>query len=114
MIAFEFAYDIYKHLITLDTGAIVLLIGLVEKLYPNPIKKGAMVISLISFVVSIFGSLVMLVIIITDMGMGGGFGSNSIENFAGLLGTLTAWGGFLMGVLSLVFFGIKNLYSSNA
>jgi len=93
MTATDMAYDIYKHLITLDTGA--------------------MVVSLISFLISIFGCLSMLVIISSIVGGSEQFMTSTSGDYAGAAGTLAAWGGFVVGILGLVSFGIRNLYTES-
>lgn len=106
----KLAYDIYKHLITLNTGSIVILVTLLEKLFTNPEWKLAIAISLCSFVISIFGCLGMLIVITMDVASSGEFGNNKKEYFFASSATLTAWGGFLIGIISIVIFAIKNIY----
>lgn len=113
MTSVDMAYDIYKLLITLDAGAIVILIGLLERLFQKPKFKGAIVVSLVSFVVSMLGCLAMLVVINAGLASSGQYGGTSLSNFTGAFGTITAWVGFIMGIFSLVVFVIANLYSDS-
>lgn len=46
-------YDSMKHLTTLNTGSILLLVTFLEKLFGNPRWKALIAVSLISFVASI-------------------------------------------------------------
>jgi hypothetical protein len=108
--ALKFAYDIYKHLITLNTGSILILITLLDKLFKNPKWKLVIAISLCSFVVSLLSCLVMLLVITMDIASSGKYGRERIENIVGGSATVAAWGGFLAGIVSLVVFAIKNLY----
>jgi|RhiMetdeSRZDD1v2_1073273.scaffolds.fasta_scaffold45817_5 hypothetical protein len=106
----KLAYDLYKQLITIDTGSIVLLVTLLDKLFQHPEWRGAMVLSLVGFTVSVAGCTGMLVIVVADVAHRGDFGNTGVSNLAGATATIVAWAGFLTGLVSLVVFTLKNLY----
>lgn len=102
-------YDIYKHLTTLSTGSILIIVALLEKVFVHPKWKAFVVSAFCLFLLTILGSLVTMIICAHGVRVGEkshqetrAFGQNVI-----LLCLLS----FVLGVLSLVVFSIKNLYS---
>lgn len=108
--ATKIAYDIYKHLTTLNTGSIVLLVALLDKLFSSPEWKLAIAVSLFSFVLSLIACLGMLIVINIDIANDGSFGKTKKQDLIGFWLTASSWGGFAIGVICLVLFAIKNLY----
>ena len=106
----KLAYDLYKHLITLDTGSIVLLATFLDKFFKQPEWKGAVVLCLCSFGISVLGCLVILVSLMIDVRLKGTFGQTPKQARYIFSGLVCAWGGYLIGLGSLIAFIIKNLY----
>lgn len=50
-------FDYFKHLATLSTGSILILVAFFEKVFSNPIGEAWVVVSVICFVLCIAGSL---------------------------------------------------------
>jgi glucan phosphoethanolaminetransferase (alkaline phosphatase superfamily) len=50
-------YDMFKHLTTLNTGAVLIIVALLEKLFSNPKLKGLVGFSFLCFIISIITSL---------------------------------------------------------
>lgn len=103
-----FAY--LRHLDTLSTGAVILQIGFLEKIFPHPKWKALVAVSLISFTVSIVASVVAQTATLgrfsryswvwADRGF-------SISCFA----LFTVWLGFMSGLTTLMTFALKNLFT---
>ncbi len=105
--SWKLRYDTYKHLTTLSTGSILLLVTFLEKLFTRPIWKELVIVSFCMFLVTILASLVL-------MNMSAGFiREMEIEKRDEKLGsicvvvTLTS---FLFGIVTLIIFAVKNLY----
>ena|ERR1043165_3005906 len=94
-----------KHLTTLSTGTIVLQIAFLEKLFPHPRWKALIVVSLMSLSVSVLGSVAAYTMLLgqtpTELS------ERQTEILAGLM--VSVWAGFLLGILILGVFGVKNL-----
>jgi glucan phosphoethanolaminetransferase (alkaline phosphatase superfamily) len=109
----KLAFDLYKNLITLDTGAIVLIATFLN-FFKQPEKllewKGAIVLCLCFFGLSIIGCLIILLSLVIDVRMKGRFGHTKKQERYLVIGMLCAWGGYLIGLASLIAFIIKNLY----
>jgi hypothetical protein len=114
-------HDTYKHLTTLSTGCIVLLSTFLEKLFQKPDWRFLVVVAFTSFVVSVVASVVAM------------FGNSSLmhaQEFStslkvdeqrvfldveitrlrklALIVVPLSCGGFLIGVVALALFGVKN------
>jgi|GEM_PF-2398080 len=99
-------YDIYKHLTTLSTGSILLLITFLEKLFSRPSYKWLVPLALCSLFASIFFSFFVMNILasyVRDMGADKRFiKRNMVIIFISL-------GLFLLGIISLIVFAVVNL-----
>ena len=104
---FKQVSDHFKHLTTLSSGFILVMATMAEKLFKNPGWPILMAVSFLLFVVSIVASL-----------MAQAYYIDSIQNPKDFLGkrtgtitvgaTFVAWGAFVLGVLSLVIFALRN------
>lgn len=106
--AWKLRYDTYKHLTTLSTGSILLLVTFLEKLFNKPLWKGLVVVALCLFLTSILASLFAMNVLasaVQNMGM-----SRKEEAFSGII-IFVAWSGFLFGIISMIIFAVKNLYA---
>ena len=99
-----------RHLTTLSTGSIVLIVTFLERLFSKPLWKVAVVISLVGFMVSVLASIVVYTVTIW-------FPSENFRKsnrLAGIhgLGIIFTWAGFLIGILCLGIFALRNLMQS--
>lgn len=61
-------YDTAKHITTLNTGSILILVTFLEKLFANPFWKALVAIALASFVLSTICSLLLMILISWTIG----------------------------------------------
>jgi len=105
----KLAFDLYKNLITLDTGAIVLIAAFLN-FFKDPQWKWAIVLCLCFFCLSIIGCLIILLSLVIDVRLRGRFGQTPKQVRYIIGGMLCAWGEYLIGLASFVAFVIKNLF----
>lgn len=98
----KLSFEWCKHLSTLSTGSILLMVTFIEKLSSQPDWKILLSISLVGFVATIIGSLGVQLEHLIEQGYGE---PTKLGFIAGLMAIL----GFLLGILSLTIFGLKNL-----
>jgi hypothetical protein len=103
-------FDYLRHLSTLSTGSVILLVTLVEKVFPHPRWKASLVVSLLSFTLSIIGSVAAHTMF---LGVGAeGAPEEWKGERAGYLaatGMVATWSGFLLGIIAFITFALKNL-----
>lgn len=98
--AFKLIFDYLKHLTTLSSGSILLVVTLAEKFFANSPFRGVLFLALVSFGWSILTALLSMAVI--SMNVGGGI-------FSPLARKAFAWGfamsalGFLGGMFILIF-----------
>jgi hypothetical protein len=102
--------EFLKHLTTLSTGSILLMVTFLEKLFQNPEWKFLVGVSLASFTISIVGCLVTHLQSVYDVEKGSGVPLGQSRFFLIITCLLLALGGFFLGLLALVIFALKNLY----
>lgn len=99
-------YDSMKHLTTLSTGILVILVSLVEKIFPNSHKWYFLFpIVLITFLVSICATLLCMLYIgeaISEIETSGDRESLFMRSY------LISIASFFLGLLILVIFSIRN------
>jgi hypothetical protein len=101
--------DYLKHITTLSTGAIVLMAAFLEKVFIQPKWRVLVAISLVSFMASIVAALVVHTIV-----LGNHFESTdkrSRELMVGGYTLIIVWATFVLGMLSLTIFTIRNLWA---
>jgi len=106
--SWKLQYDIYKHLTTLSTGSILLLITFLEKLFNKPIWKGLVVVALCCLILSILLSFIVMNLMasqVRDMEVDQRFVKRNLTVI------ILAISMFLLGIISLAAFAIKNLMS---
>ena len=99
--------DYLKHLTTLSTGSLLLLVTFIEKIFVHPEWKFLVVIAIGSFLVSIVSAVAAMTAhaaTIHDSNPGSGI---SLLGGSDLIGT---WVGFLIGICSLAVFALRNLW----
>jgi hypothetical protein len=97
-----------KHLTTLSTGSIVLIAAFLEKLFSKPVWKLTVAVSLIGFMVSVVSSVISYTIFI-EFHIEADEPSPRWSDVIVLAAMLLTWVGFLVGILSLAIFALKNL-----
>jgi hypothetical protein len=103
-------FEYLRHLTTLSTGSIVLIAAFLEKVFQKPLWKAAVVVSLLGFMVSVLSSVVVYTILIIFEYPAPGKNLKTPEwaDVLGGTGTLLTWVGFLIGILSLAVFAVRN------
>ncbi len=104
--SWKLQYDIYKHLTTLSTASILLLITFLEKLFAKPAWKGLVLVALIALLASILVSFIVMNLMasqVREMEVDQRFVSRNLAVIIIALGT------FLLGIFSLIIFAVKNL-----
>jgi hypothetical protein len=105
--------DFLKHQTTLATGSILILTGLFEKVFIQPRWRAFIVISLACFVLAVVFGVRAYILVITHQFRTNQHGDNWAwqENWNHILSFgQFAWRNFLLGILSLVVFAIRNLF----
>lgn len=107
----KLVYDTFKHLTTVATGSILLMIGFLEKLFKSPQWKALIVVTFISFLLSVCASIGMMIMIATSIKQFGDL-TKLQEKFVGLF-FCTVLATFFIGLLCLVIFALKNFLLLN-
>lgn len=105
--SWKLRHDTYKHLTTLNTGSILLLVTFLEKIFTRPIGKLLVIMTFGSFLVSILASFMVMNIItslVRDME------ASETEDSINTVIIWVALASFLVGILCLVIFASVNLY----
>lgn len=107
---YKLEFEYLKYITTICTGSILLVITFLDKLFEKPELKTAIAISLCSFLVSIIICAFTMASIIEKASEKNDLSwRNKVQKFTiGLI--FTALGAYLVGVVSLVWFGLKNLF----
>jgi hypothetical protein len=107
--ALRLYYDFYKHLTTLSTGSILIIVALLEKVFVHPKWKAFVVFAFAFLLLTILGSLTAMTLCAYGIKVGeSGYRESKPFGVAIILLTLFF---FVLGVTSLVVFATKNLYS---
>lgn len=104
--SWKLQYDIYKHLTTLSTGSILLLITFLDKLFAQPVWKGLVVVALCCLFASILTSFVVMNLMasqVREMEVDQRFVARNLTVIILALST------FSLGIVSLIIFAVKNL-----
>jgi hypothetical protein len=105
---FKAMADYLKHVTTLSTGSIVLITTFLEKLFAKPEWKIIVVVSIVGFMVSVLSSMIAYTILILYENP---LNSEETPTWAAQLGTFgmfSTWIGFLIGILTLAIFALRN------
>jgi hypothetical protein len=101
-------YDLFKHITTISTGSVVLIITFLEKLFANPAWKGLVTASFGFLTLSVVASLTTMFFLSRTIGQLGKMPKRAEPFFeASMIVTITS---FLIGITCLVVFAVKNLY----
>lgn len=102
----KLSYDLFKHITTLSTGTLLILIAFLERLFQNPTWKFLVSISFTSLVLVIVLSLVLMFLIAGGIGE---FGELREREYK-----INRWififtiGFFVVGIISFVAFALVN------
>jgi hypothetical protein len=98
--------DYFKHLTTLSTGSIVLIATFLDRVFAQPKGKFLAILSIIGFVISVIACVIEQTITLMDKP-----GAKRMVwwTTAGGVSIVFAWTGFLLGIISLSIFAIRNL-----
>jgi len=107
---YKLEFEYLKHLTTISTGSILLLVAFLDKIFTQAKCKSAIAVSLISFLLSIILCAISQATIIEKASEKDNLTwRNKIQNLTvGLF--LFALLSYVIGVISLVAFGLKNLF----
>lgn len=97
-------HDTIKHLSTLSTGSILLLVALLEKLFTAPHWKLVVATSFVSFIISTASSVRVMIAITGLVARGDDDFNRSIPFYK-----VSAWT-FILGIFCLVAFILRNLW----
>jgi uncharacterized membrane protein len=98
-----------RHITALSTGSIVLMASFLEKIFPRPHWKFAVVISFLGFMIAVASSVLVYSVVV--------FYENPTKHreytpdwaaTMGGLGMFMTWIGFMIGVMTLALFAIRN------
>lgn len=99
-----------KYVVTLSTGAIGIIASLLEKLFTAPLWKWAVVSAVLGFMVAVVGAMTMYTLfLVHERPENREVDAPDWVKIVGGTSALAMWAGFLIGVLSLGVFAIKNL-----
>jgi hypothetical protein len=109
--------DYLKHLTTLSTGSLVLIVTFLDKLFVRPRWNAVMIASLIGFLVSILGSVVLLTIISIVSYYWANDDKDQLPDYLATMLKISlpfTWLGFSTGVVCMTVFSIKNLIGAGS
>ena len=101
-------HDTFRHLTTLSTGSILLLATFVKDLFPVPEWSFLVGVSFGFLIVSIVSSVFMMALIAYYFGGGERPSKGGITVI--LIGLIGVAGGFILGIVAMVAFALKNFY----
>ena len=105
--AYTSLLDYLRHISSLSTGSILLIVAFLEKLFVDPEWRICIGISLISFLLTIIATVAAQAFVVEHIDYKNP--SVKIARFTGLI-IICMWGFFLIGLISLIAFALKNLY----
>jgi hypothetical protein len=100
-------HDSFKHLTTLSTGSILILVTFLDKVVKSPHWHALVPISVLGFLVSVVTSVAVL-FTYASLHFEDAYVQRVVEKWGGRA-AMVAIGGFLVGVLALVVFAMRNL-----
>ena len=105
-------YDYLKHLSTLSTGSILVITAFLEKLFTQPEWKISVGISLVGFLLTVVGVIIFHSITVIEQTLYSEDESNIPDwlGMTGLISILISWFSFIVAIVSMTVFALKNLY----
>ena len=105
---YKLIFDYLKHLTTLSTGSIVIMATFLDKLLKAPEWPFLAIVSIIGFLIAVVFSVMTHTLFLVDLPVRA-FPTKEWEKTLGGSFLFLTWFGFLLGVISLGVFAIKNL-----
>ncbi|MBN2593318.1 MAG: hypothetical protein JXA81_07410 [Sedimentisphaerales bacterium] len=106
----KFSFDFFKHLTTLNTGVIILIATLRDKLFNISKCSCLMIVAMPSFLISLVGSVFMMYFVIYVMRNEEMYpGVSSRSKMPALVGTIISAGFFLLAMVCILVYMIVNL-----
>lgn len=109
-------FDYFKHITTLNTGAILIIVAFIERAFKNPEGKSLVVLAFICFVLSLIGSVSTMyqyAIKILKEETKSIKKEKKFKRFLISLNFLLSKYGFIIGMLLLALFGVINIISGS-
>lgn len=103
----ELATSYIKHISTISTGSIFLLVTLLDKLFKNPEWKALVGVSLVGFMLTIVCGVITFT---TELAKTGPNGLSVRGELIDASATAVMWLSFISAIGCLVVFGLKNLF----
>jgi hypothetical protein len=103
-------YDYLRHLMTLDAGALVLVASLIEKVFVQPVQRGAVGIAVSAFFLSLFCGSVTYMVLLANGPRVGALRMSSSDTRAYLVTMGLTLVGFLIGMGALAGFFLVNWF----
>jgi len=98
-------FDWFKHLTTLSTGALLLLVTFLEKLFVHPLWRPLIGVAVVGFIGAVLGSLLAMAGYIYKVRI-----NTETPKYA-MWGSTLAMLGFVGGPIALAIFALRNLYA---
>ena len=102
----KLAHDYLKHLATLNTGSLLLVVTFLDKLFDSPQWLFLAGAAIVCFLIGVAATVLAQAGVLENMHKKG----EPWGVLAAAVGFLGAWGGLLAGLTSVVAFSLKNLY----
>jgi hypothetical protein len=99
-------HDTFKHLTTISTGSILILATFIEKFFQNPSWKGLIAFTFVSLMICTYTSVIEMFRISHEIVADKS--PNKKRTLWSKIVPLLSCGGFLLGILSLVVFSLRN------
>ena len=107
--SYGYEQDLYKHVATLSTGAVVILTTFLEKLISKPHWRPLVGLSLGAFAASLLGMVAMQLWSVLHVSRHPDEVPSRAEKWQRGVVLALGFGGFVVGIVSLTVFGIGNL-----
>jgi hypothetical protein len=107
--SYGYEQDLYKHIATSSTGAIVILSAFLERIATNPHWRQLVAVSLVAFAVSLLGVVWMQLLSVLHVSRHPDEEPSKLVVFGRTTLLVCGFGGFVVGIAALTLFGIKNL-----
>ena len=98
-----------KRLATLSTGSVLLMTAFLEKLFTRPQWKGFLIMSLVSFTVSVVAGVLGDTMLVSASASKSDFWRKPFGRLIGTVVLTATWISFLLGIAGLTAFAIKNI-----
>ena len=98
--------DYLKHLTTLSTGSLLLIVTFIEKIFTHPEWKVLVAIAIASLLVSILSAVGAMTVHAATIHKSS---PSTAVNVLGAFGLIGTWLGFIVGMCSLTAFALRNL-----